>query len=336
MTVLAGRPRDRLRRRDAGAARSRSRSLSDRVDADGDRDDERGRWPKTTVGGGPRLPRAAVGLRADDPRRRDRRGGPGRRARCQPSLARASRRARARRRPRGLRHADLTALPAGRAAGVPVRPRLTACLGGGGRGDGVRGRRRPLRRRVRPGDRRRTTGSPGSVRFPSRRSSSACSAAGGTLRLDGGRHRARPALLDDVTPVPRRRARGRRRSSTLTPTSATTSTGCAAGRDEMLAIFDRVGIARLVRLLPRRARPRARRSRAANDRTLAYAAESRGRDRPVRPARSRRAPGRGGDRCLDLGARGIKLHPRAQSFSLGRRAARPPSSRSRSSAMCRS
>jgi len=55
---------------------------------------------------------------------------------------------------------------------------------------------------------------------------------------------------------------------------------------------------------------------AANDRTLAYAASSEGRfipfvrldlaDRPLEEAR----------RCLELGARGIKLHPRAQRFSL--------------------
>jgi predicted TIM-barrel fold metal-dependent hydrolase len=54
---------------------------------------------------------------------------------------------------------------------------------------------------------------------------------------------------------------------------------------------------------------------AANDRTLAYAARSNGRlvpfvrldlnERPIEEAR----------RCLDLGARGIKLHPRAQKFT---------------------
>ncbi len=57
--------------------------------------------------------------------------------------------------------------------------------------------------------------------------------------------------------------------------------------------------------------------RAANDRTLAYAAENPDRiipfvrldlaERPIEEAR----------RCLDLGARGIKLHPRAQKFSVG-------------------
>ena len=56
--------------------------------------------------------------------------------------------------------------------------------------------------------------------------------------------------------------------------------------------------------------------RVPNDRTLAYSRRSQGRlvpfarldltERPVEEAR----------RCLDLGARGIKLHPRAQAFSL--------------------
>src|SRR5439155_541652 len=57
-------------------------------------------------------------------------------------------------------------------------------------------------------------------------------------------------------------------------------------------------------------------ARAPNDRTLAYAERSGGRlvpfvrldltERPLDEAR----------RCLDLGARGIKLHPRAQAFAL--------------------
>ena len=53
---------------------------------------------------------------------------------------------------------------------------------------------------------------------------------------------------------------------------------------------------------------------AANDRTLAFAARSNGRLDPVRPARPERVAARGGRRCLDAGARGIKLHPRAQGF----------------------
>jgi uncharacterized protein len=55
---------------------------------------------------------------------------------------------------------------------------------------------------------------------------------------------------------------------------------------------------------------------AANDRTLAYAARSEGRFVPfVRLDLSER-PIEEATRCLDAGARGIKLHPRAQKFLL--------------------
>ena len=86
--------------------------------------------------------------------------------------------------------------------------------------------------------------------------------------------------------------------------------------DEMLAMFDRVGITgSFTFCLDEPDRVPA--FSAANDRTLAYAAETPDRiipfvrldlaDRPIDEA----------IRCLDLGARGIKLHPRAQGFSLG-------------------
>jgi predicted TIM-barrel fold metal-dependent hydrolase len=86
--------------------------------------------------------------------------------------------------------------------------------------------------------------------------------------------------------------------------------------EELLAIFDRIGIERSFSFcLDEPDREPA--FTAANDRTLAYAAESPDRiipfvrldlaERPIEEAR----------RCLDLGARGIKLHPRAQKFSVG-------------------
>ena len=54
-----------------------------------------------------------------------------------------------------------------------------------------------------------------------------------------------------------------------------------------------------------------------NDRTLAHAERSRRTARPVRAPRPHRAqPLEEARRCLDLGARGIKLHPRAQAFAL--------------------
>jgi predicted TIM-barrel fold metal-dependent hydrolase len=56
--------------------------------------------------------------------------------------------------------------------------------------------------------------------------------------------------------------------------------------------------------------------RAANDRTLAYAERSGGRLIPFVRLDLSEEPIEEATRCLDLGARGIKLHPRAQRFQL--------------------
>ena len=91
--------------------------------------------------------------------------------------------------------------------------------------------------------------------------------------------------------------------------------GMAGRLEELIAILDRYGISRAnVFCLDEPDRVPA--FRAGNDRTLAFAAEVAGRlipfvrldltDGPIEEAR----------RCLDLGARGIKLHPRAQKFQL--------------------
>jgi uncharacterized protein len=56
--------------------------------------------------------------------------------------------------------------------------------------------------------------------------------------------------------------------------------------------------------------------RAANDRTLAYAQRSGGRMIPFVRLDLAEQPVEEATRCLDLGARGIKLHPRAQRFLL--------------------
>ncbi len=56
--------------------------------------------------------------------------------------------------------------------------------------------------------------------------------------------------------------------------------------------------------------------RAANDRTLAYAERSAGRFIPFVRLDLSEEPIEEATRCLDLGARGIKLHPRAQRFLL--------------------
>ena len=56
--------------------------------------------------------------------------------------------------------------------------------------------------------------------------------------------------------------------------------------------------------------------RAGNDRTLAYAARSGGKLIPFVRLDMNEGPIEEARRCLDLGARGIKLHPRAQKFLL--------------------
>jgi predicted TIM-barrel fold metal-dependent hydrolase len=56
--------------------------------------------------------------------------------------------------------------------------------------------------------------------------------------------------------------------------------------------------------------------RAANDRTLAFAARSEGRLIPFVRLDLAEGPVEEARRCLDAGARGIKLHPRAQKFLL--------------------
>src|SRR5947209_18636492 len=56
--------------------------------------------------------------------------------------------------------------------------------------------------------------------------------------------------------------------------------------------------------------------RAGNDRTLEFAADSDGRLIPFVRLALDEGPIEEARRCLDLGARGIKLHPRAQKFLL--------------------
>ena len=88
--------------------------------------------------------------------------------------------------------------------------------------------------------------------------------------------------------------------------------------DEMLAMFDAVGITQSFTFcLDEPDREPA--FTAANDRTLAYAAEHPDRIVPFVRLDLQERPVEEANRCLDLGARGIKLHPRAQGFSLGDR-----------------
>jgi uncharacterized protein len=63
--------------------------------------------------------------------------------------------------------------------------------------------------------------------------------------------------------------------------------------------------------------------RAPNDRTLAHAERSNGRLIPFVRLDMNESPVEEATRCLDLGARGIKLHPRAQRFALNDRRLAP-------------
>ena len=105
-------------------------------------------------------------------------------------------------------------------------------------------------------------------------------------------------------------------SSMRTRTWGTTSTACAGGPTRCSSIFDRVGIERTFTFcLDEPDREPA--FSAANDRTLAYAAADPDRIIPFVRLDLEESPIEEAIRCLDLGARGIKLHPRAQRFSLG-------------------
>jgi predicted TIM-barrel fold metal-dependent hydrolase len=91
--------------------------------------------------------------------------------------------------------------------------------------------------------------------------------------------------------------------------------GMAGRRDELLAIFDRYGISRAFMFCLDEA-DRHPAFRAPNDRTLEHAAESDGRLIPFVRLDLSEEPIAEAERCLDRGARGIKLHPRAQKFLL--------------------
>ena len=86
--------------------------------------------------------------------------------------------------------------------------------------------------------------------------------------------------------------------------------------DEMLGMFDQLGITgSFAFCLDEPDRVPA--FTAANDRTLAYAAANPDRIVPFVRLDLEERPIEEAIRCLDLGARGIKLHPRAQKFSVG-------------------
>ncbi len=91
--------------------------------------------------------------------------------------------------------------------------------------------------------------------------------------------------------------------------------GMKGRREELLGIMDRYVVSRAFMFcLDEPDRHPA--FRAANDRTLDHAARSEGRLIPFVRLDLAEQPIEEAERCLDRGARGIKLHPRAQAFLL--------------------
>jgi uncharacterized protein len=89
--------------------------------------------------------------------------------------------------------------------------------------------------------------------------------------------------------------------------------GMVGDYDQLLGLMDRYGISRAFMFcLDEPDRHPA--FRAANDRTLAFAQRSGGRLIPFVRLDLNESPIEEARRCLDRGARGIKLHPRAQRF----------------------
>jgi hypothetical protein len=91
--------------------------------------------------------------------------------------------------------------------------------------------------------------------------------------------------------------------------------GMVGRPEELEAVFGRYGISRCFMFCLDEP-DRHPGFRAGNDRTLAFGAESGGRFIPFVRLDLSESPIEEAERCLDLGARGIKLHPRAQKFVL--------------------
>src|SRR6476660_4373401 len=91
--------------------------------------------------------------------------------------------------------------------------------------------------------------------------------------------------------------------------------GFSGSYEDLMAINDRYGISRCFMFCLDEPDHHPA-FRAANDRTLAYARRSEGRLIPFVRLDLAEQPIEEATRCLDLGARGIKLHPRAQRFLL--------------------
>lgn len=91
--------------------------------------------------------------------------------------------------------------------------------------------------------------------------------------------------------------------------------GMVGRYDELIGMMDRFGVSRAFTFCLDEP-DRHPGFRAANDRTLECAARSQGRLVPFVRLDLTEGPVEEAERALDLGARGIKLHPRAQKFAL--------------------
>src|SRR3954469_16064028 len=91
--------------------------------------------------------------------------------------------------------------------------------------------------------------------------------------------------------------------------------GMAGDHDELIRVMDRYGVTRAFMFCMDEP-DRHPAFRAPNDRTLEHAAGSDGRLIPFVRLDLGEEPIEEAERCLDRGARGIKLHPRAQRFLL--------------------
>ena len=91
--------------------------------------------------------------------------------------------------------------------------------------------------------------------------------------------------------------------------------GFSGSYEDLMAVNDRYGISRCFMFCLDEPDHHPA-FRAANDRTLAYAKRAEGRLIPFVRLDLAEQPIEEATRCLDLGARGIKLHPRAQRFLL--------------------
>jgi predicted TIM-barrel fold metal-dependent hydrolase len=98
--------------------------------------------------------------------------------------------------------------------------------------------------------------------------------------------------------------------------------GMAGGYDDLLRVMDEHGVSRAFMFCMDEP-DRHPAFRAPNDRTLAHAERTEGRLIPFVRLDLAETPIEEAERCLDRGARGIKLHPRAQGFLLNDERLRP-------------